>query len=317
MHNKMKKYIFIIVFILVFFIMLKYSEEISTLKSHIYSQMHAAQISTGNTADPQIAKALASVGIDPYVSAADLSPVSRNGTEWFINAPLIYHACGGIRGIDYTNSREALLSCLSENAHFIEVDFSFTSDGRLVCMHDWDNSSFDNEIPNYHDFMSSLIYGKYTPLSAEDIISYMSENPELYIIIDTKDSLPEVMNNVVSLTSDASVLNRLIIQIYYPGEKEKISNIYQFPDDNYLLTLYKLPGLILSAEQILGICYKENINVITAPYSYFSEDDINLINSKNFVIYEHTINRPDIAKAQLAKGIHGLYTDFLYIDDIS
>lgn len=47
----------------------------------------------------------------------------------------VSHACGGINRTAYTNSREALQRQLNKGTKKIEIDFSYTTDGILVCYH--------------------------------------------------------------------------------------------------------------------------------------------------------------------------------------
>ena len=49
----------------------------------------------------------------------------------------IAHAGGGLGKRTYTNSYEALDSNTKNGFKYFELDFTFTSDGRLVCIHDW------------------------------------------------------------------------------------------------------------------------------------------------------------------------------------
>ena len=54
----------------------------------------------------------------------------------------ILHAGGEIVGPDgvvhrYTNSREAFQQCLDRGVCFVELDFRFTTDGEMACIHKW------------------------------------------------------------------------------------------------------------------------------------------------------------------------------------
>ena len=52
----------------------------------------------------------------------------------------VAHAGGGINGKTYTNSYEALNLNIKNGFTYFEIDFSFTRDNRLVCLHDWKGS---------------------------------------------------------------------------------------------------------------------------------------------------------------------------------
>ena len=72
--------------------------------------------------------AFATVGIAEY------QPLSETAK---FQALRIAHAGGGLGKRTYTNSYEALDSNIKNGCKYFELDFTFTSDGELVCIHDW------------------------------------------------------------------------------------------------------------------------------------------------------------------------------------
>ena len=76
---------------------------------------------------------------------------------------------------EYTNSKEALEQAIQNGYKVIEVDFSVTSDGRVVCTHDFSEFS---EIPDYDTFMLSKIKGQYTPISIEELVGCIAHHPD-------------------------------------------------------------------------------------------------------------------------------------------
>lgn len=65
-----------------------------------------------------------------------------NKANGFI-AHRVAHAGGGIYQKTYTNSYEALDYNAKSGFQYFELDFSFTKDNRLVCLHDWEDSLSD------------------------------------------------------------------------------------------------------------------------------------------------------------------------------
>lgn len=249
----------------------------------------------------------------------DFPAFSHTGDEWYQNHLLIFHAGGGIDGLDYTNSQEALANTLSNGFRYIEIDFSYTSDHELVCMHAWDEEWGDpgsEEIPALEEFSAGKIYGKYTPMTASDIIEYMKDYPDLHIIVDTKEpDFLGVIGNLKDLASnDPSVMDRFIIQLYDSGMKAKVQDIYSFPDENILFTAY-MYGTNRTGS-IMKLCYDENISVVTTKYGSWDDETVRFFHSKGILIFEHTVNRPDFANRSLNRGIHGFYTDFLTMEDL-
>ncbi len=286
--------ILLAVIVLAFF---KYCEEMVSLKSDIYYHLQTAQA-------------------DSKIDFTEYPSITTEEGEWYQDAPLIYHAGGGIDGLAYSNSQEALEKTLENGSYFVEIDFMYTSDGELICMHEWENQWDSEAIPSLQEFKAGRVYGKYTTMTAKELIGYMAEYPELHIIIDTKEGdQVEVVKTLVELSSyNTDITNRFIIQLYADGVKSEIQEIYPFRDSNYLFTVYKYGDRF--PNKIMKICYDENISVVTVPYDAWDEATKQLYVEKGFVLYEHTVNRPDFAEKSLKQGVHGFYTDFLELDDL-
>ncbi len=244
----------------------------------------------------------------------ELRPMSTSGEEWFADAPLIYHAGGIIEGNSYTNSREALEATLAGGNYFIEIDFNYTADDHLVCIHDWSDAYPGQEALTLEAFQAMQIQGKFTPMTAEDLIDLMRENPQMHLVTDTKRSLHRVMTDLTALVgNDSDLLSRFIIQVYHEGEKAHIQQIYPFADGQFLFTIYAWGPWSLEAARI---CNDENISVLTVPYGTMPAEDAALMDQLGFTVYEHTVNRADLARAALDRGIHSFYTDSLQPEDL-
>lgn len=248
---------------------------------------------------------------------------------WYTSDRLIYHACGGIDGISYTNAKEALELTLSNGKMLVEVDFLFTEDGHLICGHKWNDiipveedkktkknkKKTEETLPEVKCtldvFRTLKIKGNYTGLTASDIISYMQEYPDLYIIVDTKEeNLTGVVGELLRLCDhQQSVADRFVIQLYDQGQKEKLRELYPFRDDNFLFTCYKFDPL--RVEEILALCDAEQIDVVTVSYGSWEAETVNLFLERGILLFEHTVNLPEMVQLSLEKGIYGFYTDFL------
>lgn len=278
-------------------LVVKYVEEIQTLKETIYYTIHPKPV-PGATDD-----------------LITLYPVEIAGDEWFVEHPLIYHAGGEIDGSTYTNSVEAVEKTLSEGKNFIEIDFRYTSDNVLVCAHAWENVYLEEYCPTLEEYLSSKVQGKFTPLTAEHLMDIMRQHPEMYLVTDIKDvDICIAISDLVALAEeDPAILDRLIIQLYTGREKSAIREIYPFDDDQFLFTIYNWGNWQLEVAQI---CNQENISVITLPYGEMSDENAALMRELGFTVYEHTVNRADEANLSLARGISGFYTDMLSPEDL-
>lgn len=275
----------------------QFCEEIQIVKEKIYYTLHPVPV-PGATDD-----------------SITLYPTNVRGDEWFVDAPIIYHAGGEIYGSSYTNSLEAVEETLSEGNFFIEIDLRYTSDGHLVCAHSWPDVYLENYEPTLEEFLSSKIQGRFTPMTADMLIQIMEQNPRMHLVLDVKDAeLTAVIEDMVALAeNDPAVLDRFIIQLYTGREKPSVLDIYPFKDEQFLFTIYDWGVWQLEVAQI---CNEENVSVITVPYGQMSDEDAALMQELGFTIYEHTINRADSARETLARGISGIYTDTLFPEDL-
>jgi hypothetical protein len=57
---------------------------------------------------------------------------------------VIRHAGGSIKDLTYSNSMEAIELSYKSGLHYIELDFNWTIDRRLVVIHDWNLYHFIN-----------------------------------------------------------------------------------------------------------------------------------------------------------------------------
>lgn len=237
-------------------------------------------------------------------------------TPWYETSRLIYHAGGAVGGQTYTNSREAIEETLSRGNMLLEIDFLFTSDGHLVCLHEWQNLQGLTRPCTLERFLSLKIYYQYTTLTAEDIIGYMRAYPDMYLIVDTKErSAVDVTAELLRLCDyDSDVADRFVIQLYEQGMKAQILALYPFGDDNFLFTAYKFGAYRVT--DIMNLCLDENIRIVTVPYGSWDRATVQKFNDAGFYVFEHTVNYTSMTDNALARGVYGFYTDTLEEHDL-
>ena len=164
----------------------------------------------------------------------------------------VAHALGGIDNNSYTNSKEALENSYKHGFKFFELDIKYTSDNKLVCVHDWTKTDYedrlgleyDEESPvmSYDEFMSIKIKDKYTPLSFEDFIDFMKKHKDMYVMIDIGikdyDYTKNIYSDIVKIAgNDKKVLNRMIVGGHDTSMIEAVKSTYDFP----IINLYWAP----------------------------------------------------------------------------
>ncbi len=279
------------------------SEEITAFKRAIHSRFSKDPDTTVAETEPSAEDA------EFAEMYASFPAFAHKEDAWYQDTRLVYHAGGGVDGLSYTNSREAVEATLP-HGKVLEIDFFYTADRELVCIHSWPYITGSEEPMTAEEYKDHKIFGKYTTMSAEDMLALMKEDKDLYIVIDTKeDDAVSVIRDLMDLAgNEADVVDRFIIQLYEKGVKARLLEVYPFAEENFLFTCYKYGT---DPTQILRICMEEGISVVTVEYGTWSADTIDLFTQKGILIFEHTVNRPDHVQKALDRGVYGVYTDFL------
>ena len=247
-----------------------------------------------------------------------------NQKQWYDTENTIVHALGSIDGVAYTNSKEALEYSYEAGNRLFECDLIMTSDGQIVACHDWEfwnrvanqnNSAGGDYIPELEEFMSCKIMGKYTPLSGNDIVRFLKDHPDMYIVTDTKYAEPEKIKEEFQALVEVAVrndceetLDRFIVQIYHGYMYDMVDEIYQFP--NYIFTLYAegYRGEDDKMQQYAEFCMLHDIDVITMNAEYYQDGLSDICDRYDLHIFVHTVNEDDEIQTFHEKGI-GVYTD--------
>ncbi len=244
-------------------------------------------------------------------------PMPEVESAWYQNNYVIAHALGAVDGAEYTNSKEALALSIEKDYHIVEVDFSVTSDGKVVCAHDF--AMFDNEVPDYETFMASTIAGKYTPLDLEELVYVLAQTPDLYLMTDFKwdnsfgssnqdvQIIMDTLSDYVASYEEPTLYDRVIIQVYSGENYRWIAD--QYPFQNYVYTLYQYAYPIY--DEIAAFCLENKIPVVTMSLDRATKQHVDLFEQWNIKVFSHTINDVEEAKQQINQGVYGIYTDII------
>lgn len=152
---------------------------------------------------------------------------------------LIAHAGGGIKGFSYTNSLEALNQSFANGFSFFEIDFEKTADNQIVLLHDWDYSithffHASSSIYTFAEFKKlQLQNGQLTQLSLSELVTWLENHPNTYIITDFKRSPVTMLKKISRLYPE--LRSRLIPQIYLFSQYKQIQAL---GFKNIIMTLY-------------------------------------------------------------------------------
>jgi glycerophosphoryl diester phosphodiesterase len=224
-----------------------------------------------------------------------------------ITLPRVAHAGGGFKGITYTDSLDALNANLNDYEVF-ELDFNFTSDGHLVCIHDWGESA-ERTFGKRFDVAPSLLQfeqlvshnEKFKNCTFEQVGVWLSANPRKFVVTDVKDDNLRALAYMLKSYPDAKT--RVIPQIYLPGEYSKVKNLGY---ERVILTIYRWNP---SAIRLLITSQYLDLYAITMPI-----DRIwlaKLLQELKVPVYIHTINNKETYNILKANGVVNIYTDWL------
>jgi len=252
----------------------------------------------------------------------------REPIPW-IEHKLIAHALGDIDDKIYTNSLEALIESIEEGYKLVEADILLTNDHQLVLRHDWQierfikfNQPFIDDgsgiyIPSLDEFANNKIYDKYTPMTFNDLLKFMQEYKDFYVVTDTKYLKPEeylpqfdlIIKEINSV--DPKLLNRFIIQFYNLDMYYNLKETYPFKD--YIFTIY---AVNITNEEIIDFLNQNQLKYLTMYEGRITPEFIDELAGYGIFTLTHTINDINKVYEYLGIGLDGFYTDTVLMEDI-
>lgn len=215
---------------------------------------------------------------------------------------------GGINNSTYTNSLEALNQNVTHYELF-ELDFNFTSDEKLVCIHDWKENAAQIFQARLNQPLTLYEFRKLTNEKSqfhncdfETLSEWLRKNPSKRIVTDVKKDNIKALSFIAQNFPDAK--RRFIPQIYHPKEYLAVRGLGY---EKIILTLYKCKcnDLTVMASAIAFDYYAVTMTLKTAA---------NLAKPLRKIgvpTYVHTINTDEGLKFSKDFGAEEIYTDWL------
>ncbi|MGE4214290.1 MAG: glycerophosphodiester phosphodiesterase family protein [Anaerotignaceae bacterium] len=228
------------------------------------------------------------------------------------NMTAVIHAGGVVGGEIGTNSLEALNNSFYNGYRYIELDFNFTTDGHLVCVHDWEKNYFGsdynfNGAVSLDEFKNLKIEGKYTPLTLKSLEEWLMNKPNTYIITDIKE------DNIAGLKyikdNAPYMMRRLIPQIYSEAQYDTVRAMGY---ENIIYTLYMLDySQKTNTSRIVSFAKKHDLVAITFSSELATSSYVSALKQSGTRLFTHTVNDKAETEHLKAMGIYGVYSDVL------
>ena len=266
-------------------------------------------------------------GSVPYGNAKEEIAVNTPEFNWE-NYNIITHALGGLDGYTYLNSRESFINHYDKGCRFFEVDLSQTSDGVWVCRHNWKEpmgqwEGDKKKVLSAEEFLNTPIYGKYTPMSFEDLLKLLDEYPDAFVTIDSKQY--SVRNYQRTLEDYAQyreiainaglehTLGQIIPELYNSAMYSGTMLVYKVPA--YLYSLWQEYS-IEELNDIADFCQANQIQAVSLYCEYWSEDVQKIFDERDILVYIYTINDEEKAREYVKAGAKGVCTDTLISENL-
>lgn len=253
--------------------------------------------------------------LDYERSAAGLSLRTTGRLRAPTNAlPRFIRHMGGVTadGRTSTNSIEAAEDSYRNGYCWLEMDFSWTLDGALVCVHDWGNwrkvqegVALDEPL-SLADFervdAASTVFHSFTP---EKLGPWLKAHTGAMIVTDVKEDNLTTMRWLAEHYPD--LRSRLVVQIYDFDEYEPI---HALGYDKIILTMYRISWKEYHDFARLHAFIRDTgVLAIAMPADENIRDVFEDLIATGIPVYVHTLNDPGEQEQWLEDGAYGFYTD--------
>ena len=224
----------------------------------------------------------------------------------------VAHAGGGIDGITYTNSIQALNSNYAKGFRYFEIDFNTTSDAVIVCIHDWAGfrrlaKKDDVDAPlRFADFEAlNEQIPRYKNCTLESLAEWFGNHKDAFLITDVKDNNLKALEVILDQIPNSKTA--VIPQIYAPDEYAWVA---AEGVEKVIWTLYRTD---LTELQILKELEKmKRVFAVTMSVAKAESNLTVKVLRKGFSVYAHTVNDSEEFKRLSEQNcVSEIYTDFL------
>jgi|GEM_PF-818979 len=265
---------------------------------------------------------LLSAAPGPVSLAADKNAESGNCADAAGRMPavayerVIAHGGGAYRGYETTNSVEAVKNAIANGYKIIELDMRFSSDRKIIMLHDWDRTAkhyYGSEFPkklSRNRFLKLKVHGELEVLDFDKLAGILDENPGIRIVTDTKEDCLEILARIAEQYPDHA--DRFIPQIY---DFDQLNEVRRLGYRDVILTLYTMADP--DPEKIAAFAREQQLYAVTMP-DYVAEKGIcRRIAGQGIIVYVHPVSGYEEAQRFMSMGAYGVYSGTLLPSEFS
>lgn len=214
----------------------------------------------------------------------------------------IAHAGGRVEdSFTYTNSLEALQETDNWGNRVVELDFSWTTDDQLVCLHNWGGGL--PEKCDLETFLNGKIYERFTPIGLEQVADWLASHPETKVVMDFKERSVEGLQ-LISQKYPA-LLEQFIPYIYHTREYESVRGMGY---ENIILYLARMSKEEKNYDAMVEFA-REKALVGIAMHPYTESELIRAAEGTDVPLLAYTVNDEKWMYELTQQGIDGFFTD--------
>lgn len=239
--------------------------------------------------------------------AAPQAP-GASGTGVLAETQYILHAGGATpAGAVGSNSLEALNHSYEQGFRVMELDFCWTTDGELVCVHDWETYYSQYAPLSMAEFerVRSSTYG-YTSMTLDTLAEWLEARPDAVIVTDIKEDNPA--GAALIAARYPALKDRFVVQIYHMEEYEPVAAL----GFAQILTVYQMTWLEKTDTAALTEFARTHpLAGLTFPAELAAREGyVEALLEAGTPLFAHTVNDMTAQAALFSQGITGVYSDF-------
>ena len=246
-------------------------------------------------------------GESPAETPRDVMQLYRSTVS---GSKYIMHALGGDAGNTYINSVEVLAHWYERGMRLYEADVWETSDGRLVLTHrssNMDGTLSDNDkkrlgytgggTPTFEEFMKLKVHGTYPTSSFKDLVDFMAEHDDMFVMIDIQNRNVEDSKRLYRKMCDDAGWNTDVLDRFIAGgHTSDMINACREVYDFKILNLYwhtESMREFKEAEDFITFCKENNVASFSTAKEFVKEDSqsVRALVDSGLIGYVFTINK--------------------------